>query len=108
MEMVYPIVQNTVGYLINLKLASRMAHARMHIYIVVENGDPYLVAYTTYDAAVAAVKIKHKETLDEDLKYSEEYGESCHEVDVPEAASGETHLYIEKGISIYIYRLPIL
>jgi len=81
---------------------------RMHIYIVVENGDPYLVAYTTYDAAVAAVKIKHKETLDEDLKYSEEYGESCHEVDVPEAASGETHLYIEKGISIYIYRLPIL
>jgi len=78
------------------------------VYIVVENGDPYLVAYTTYDQAVAAVKLKHKETLDEDLKYVEEYGESCHMVDVPESTTRETYLYIEKGISIYIYKLPII
>jgi len=78
------------------------------VYVVVENGDPYLCAYRTYDQAVAAVKTKHKETLDEDLLYFEEYGESCHEVDVPESKSGESYLYIEKGISIYIYKLPIL
>jgi hypothetical protein len=78
------------------------------IYIVVENGDPYPVAYKMYDDAVAAVKLKHKETLDEDLKYSEEYGESCHMVDVPESESGTSYLYIEKGISIYIYKLPIV
>ena len=78
------------------------------VYIVVENGDPYTIAYKTYDQAVAAVKLKHKETLDEDLLYSEEYGESCHEVDVPESTSGISYLYIEKGISIYIYKLPIV
>jgi hypothetical protein len=42
------------------------------------------------------------------LKYSEEYGESCHEVDVPEAKKGPSHLYIEKGIHIEIHKLPIL
>lgn len=86
------------------------------VYIVVENGDPYPIAYKKYDDAVLAVKLKHKETLDEDLKYSEKYGESCHEVDVPESASGISniyiegisYLYIEKGISIYIYKLPIV
>ena len=77
------------------------------VYVTIENGDPYPVAYTTYEQAVAAVKLKHKETLDEDLKYLEEYGESCHEVDVPEAKNGPTYLYIEKGISIYIYKLPV-
>jgi hypothetical protein len=78
------------------------------IYVVIENGDPYPVAYKTYDQAVESVKAKHKETLDEDLKYSEEYGESCHEVDVPEAKKGPSHLYIEKGIYIEIHKLPIL
>ena len=78
------------------------------IYVVIENGDPYPVAYKTYDQAVESVKIKHKETLDEDLKYSEEFGESCHEVDVPEAKKGPSRLYIEKGIHIEIHKLPIL
>jgi hypothetical protein len=78
------------------------------VYVVVENGDPYLCAYKTYDQAVAAVKVKHKATLDEDLLYLQEFGESCHEVDVPESMTGESHLYIEKGISIYIYKLPII
>jgi len=78
------------------------------VYIVVENGDPYPIAYKKYDEAVLAVKLKHKETLDEDLKYHEKYGESCHEVDVPESKSGISYLYIEKGISIYIYKLPIV
>ena len=79
-----------------------------YAYVVVENGDPDPIAYKTYDQAVESVKAKHKETLDEDLKYYEEYGESCHMVDVPEAKEGPSYLYIEKGISIYIYKLPII
>lgn len=78
------------------------------IYIVVENGDPYLSAYTTYDKAVNAVKEKHKETLEEDLKWVGVEGmQSVNVIDVPENKTGPTELYIEKGISIYIYKLPI-
>ena len=80
---------------------------KMLVYIVIENGDPYPDAYKTYNDAVVAVKLKHKETLDEDLKYMEEYGESCHMVDVPEAEEGPSCLYIEKGICIYIYKFLV-
>ena len=75
----------------------------MYIYVVIENGDPYGVAYTTYAAAVAAVKLKHKEAIEEELRWP-----GCNEVDVPEEASGLSRLYIEKGIHIEIHRLPVL
>ena len=32
----------------------------LYIYVVIENGDPYPVAYMNYTAAVDAVKLKHK------------------------------------------------
>lgn len=76
------------------------------VYVVIENGDPYPVAYKRYNEAVAAVKRKHKETLEEDLKYAD-YGESIHEVDVSESKEGYSKLYIEKGIHIEIHKLPI-
>jgi hypothetical protein len=81
----------------------------MHVYVVVENGDPYGVAYTTYAAAVAAVKLKHKEAIEEELRWIEENDghPGCNDVDVPESASGKTYLYIEKGIHIEIHRLPV-
>jgi hypothetical protein len=44
--------------------------------------------------------------LEEDLKYAE-YGESIHEVDVPESKEGYSKLYIEKGIHIEIHKLPL-
>ena len=76
---------------------------------MVENGDPYGVAYTTYDAAVAAVKLKHKEAIEEELRWIEEnHGyPGCNDVDVPESATGLSRLYIEKGIHIEIHRLPV-
>lgn len=79
------------------------------IYVVIENGDPYLVAYKTYADAVAAVKAKHKEEIEEELSWLEENpgDHGCNEVDVPEAASGLSRLYIEKGIHIEIHKLPI-
>jgi len=82
------------------------------IYTVVENGDAYPLAYSTYKQAVNAVKSKHKETLDEEERWSklpENQGEiSCNEIDVPEAKEGLTRLYIEKGIHIEIHRLPVI
>jgi hypothetical protein len=80
----------------------------MDVYIVVENGDPYGVAYTTYAAAVAAVKLKHKEAIEEELRWIEENNDlGCNDVDVPESATGLSRLYIEKGIQIEIHRLPV-
>ncbi len=69
------------------------------VYIVVESGTPYSRAFSSYAAAVAAVKENHAEILAEENE--------CNSVDEPE---GEiyTYLYIEKGIHIYIYRLPVM
>ena len=81
----------------------------MEVYTVVENGDAYPFAFTTYKQAVDAVKRKHKETLDEDKRSNENQDEvSCNEIDVPEAKERITRLYIEKGIHIEIHRLPII
>jgi len=82
------------------------------VYTVVENGDAYPLAYSTYKQAVTAVKTKHKEQLDEDeksLKLPENQGlQSCNEIDVPESKERITRLYIEKGIHIEINRLPVI
>jgi hypothetical protein len=84
----------------------------MEIYTVVENGDAYPLAYSTYKQAVNEVKRKHKEQLDEDeksLKLPENQGlQSCNEIDVPESKERITRLYIEKGIHIEIHRLPVI
>jgi hypothetical protein len=44
----------------------------MEVYTIVENGDAYPLAFTTYKQAVNAVKAKHKERLDEDEERSKE------------------------------------
>lgn len=84
----------------------------MEVYTVVENGDAYPLAYSTYKQAVTAVKRKHKEQLDEDeksLKLPENQGlQSCNEIDVPESKERITRLYIEKGIHIEIHRLHVI
>ena len=78
------------------------------VYIVVENGEPYNIAFTTFDSAAAVVKEKHKDTFTEQIKEANG-GSICTELDVPEnKLSGKTYLYVEKGIHIYIHKLPIL
>jgi hypothetical protein len=82
-----------------------------YIYIIVENGEPYLTTFKNYKSAVISVKEKHKEYLEERIK-------ELHDLDMIESVLAEinvkentetniTLLYIEKGINIYIYRLPI-
>jgi hypothetical protein len=77
----------------------------MDIYLVVENGKPYLKAFRTYAEAVAAVKERHAEALEEDSRASKEFSwPVINTVDSPEG-EGKTYLYIEKGIHIYVYRV---
>jgi len=73
--------------------------------VVVENGEPYLKAFRTYLEAVTAIKERHAEALEEDSRLSNEFSCSLiNTVDSPET-EGNTYLYIEKGIHIYVYRL---
>ena len=78
------------------------------VYVVIENGDPYPFVYRTYKEAVDAVKTRHKECLLRDLKWENVEGmHSVNVIDVPEDKDGPSYLYIEKGVHIYIYNLPI-
>jgi len=78
------------------------------VYVVVENGVPYPVAYASFESAVAVVKEKHKETLEEQMREADG-GSICSDVDVPEnKLTGHTYLYVEKEIHIRIYRLPCM
>ena len=77
------------------------------VYIIIENGEPYSIVYQTFETAVAVVKAKHKETIDWELSEAEGYPISS-DLDTPEdKATGKTYLYVEKGIHIYIYKLPL-
>ena len=78
------------------------------VYIVVENGEPYKVAYATFESASAAVKEKHKEEVEAQLLEAGG-GPICTDLDVPEnKVTGKTYLYVEKEIHIYIHKLPLL
>ena len=78
------------------------------VYIVVENGKPYVIAYTTFESAASAAKKKHKETIEEQMREADG-GLVCSDLDIPEnKITGITYLYVEKGIHIYIHKLPIL
>jgi hypothetical protein len=79
-----------------------------HVYVIIENGEPYLQAYRTYKAAVAAVKEKHKEYIEHYIKELADLHDIEHmlaDINVPEAQC-MTRLYIEKGINIQIHKLP--
>jgi ribonuclease HIII len=78
------------------------------VYVIIENGDPYNAVYQTFESAVAVVKARHKETIDEQLKEADGQYDICSDLDTPEdKVTGKTYLYVEKGINIYIYKLPI-
>ena len=82
-----------------------------YIYIIVENGEPYLKTFKNYKLAVEAVKEKHREYLQEQIKelYHLDMIESVlADINVPEnTETNITNLYIEKGINIRIIKLSI-
>ena len=76
----------------------------MSVYIVIENGIPYLTVFKSFASAAAAVDACYRKTIEEQKK--ESGGEPiCSDIDVPEHVSGITRLYVEKGINIIIYKL---
>ena len=80
------------------------------VYIVVENGEPYVSAYTNYSEAVKAVKYRHKETLEHQIREISELHSIeriLADVNIPENTRGISHLYIEKGINIMIHKLSV-
>ena len=78
------------------------------VYVVVENGQPYKVAYASFESAAAAVKEKHKEEVEAQM-LELGGGPICSDIDVPEdKVTGKTYLYVEKEIHIYIHKLPVL
>jgi len=75
----------------------------MFVYVVIENGDAYPCAYTTYDKAAEAVRAKYKQVIDDDTDgiYS------VNDLFTPESPTGISKMYVEKGIHIEIHRLPV-
>jgi hypothetical protein len=77
-------------------------------YVIIENGNIYHDLYKTYKSAIEAVKKKHKEYLEEQIKelYCLDMIEDVlSNINVPEnTESNMTRLYIEKGINIEIHR----
>ena len=71
------------------------------VYVVIEN---YVnpVVFARFADAKASVLEKYREMLEA------EGWPMASEVNVEESDTGVTYLYIEKGINIYIYRLPII
>lgn len=67
----------------------------MYMYVVIENGDPYPNAYSSFASAIVAVKEKYE-------------GIEVHDLDSSDDTSGKIYVYIEKGIHIYIHKLPVL
>ena len=79
-----------------------------YVYIVVDCGEAFRTAFTTYKSAVNAVKLKYKKELEEQWEEEKEYNLlPISEVNVIENENGTTSLYIEKQIYIVIYKLPI-
>ena len=79
------------------------------VYVVVENGEVYPAVYSTYLLAKTAVMTTHREELEEqEREAAAENLESASDVDVPESSTGVTQLYIEKGIQIFIHKLPVV
>lgn len=78
------------------------------VYIVVENGNPYSVAYKSFESAILAVKAKHAAEINRQLKEAD--GEPIYsDLDAPEdTITGITYLYVEKGINIEVHKLPVL
>lgn len=81
------------------------------VYVVKDNNELYPVAYTTYAAAVEAVREKHAEDIEEFTKMLEDEGlPSESEIDVPEdTEKNKTFIFFEMSKSrIEISRLLIV
>jgi hypothetical protein len=82
------------------------------VYIVIENsadappgGGVFPTTYMTFEEAKASAIGKYQHEIDRQAE--EEDSTARNDVDVPESETGLTSLYIEKGIYLYIHKLPV-
>lgn len=66
------------------------------VYVIIENGELYPAAYKRYSSALRQVYFRYRKQFEENDK-----------IDIPESQSGKTYIYFEKGIHIYIHKLPV-
>jgi hypothetical protein len=81
-----------------------------YVYVVVDNGEAYPLAYKVYKDAVHAVKEKYKNYIEEQIKDIgdlESIEKILADINVHENPLGKSFLYIEKGINIVIHKLTI-
>jgi hypothetical protein len=82
-----------------------------YVYIIVENGKPYPNGYTNYKLALKAVKEKHREYLEDQIKelhHLDLIENVLNDINVVEnIKTGVSMLYIEKGINIEIHKVSI-
>ena len=76
------------------------------VYVVIET-DAHPVVFARFADAKASVLEKYRDILQEEEAEAEGWPMAS-DIGAEESATGVTYLYIEKGINIYIYRLPIL
>jgi hypothetical protein len=75
------------------------------IYVIVEDNEAYPYAYTNYKGALDAVKQKYHDLLNNN---DEDTDNDINEIPEKEdTKSNVTELYIEKGIYINIFKLPV-
>ena len=77
----------------------------MFVYTIIENGEMYLNAFTSYKDALDEVKKKYDDWKDNEeniINVNESYKINKNNKD-----SNITELYIEKGICIFIYKLIV-
>jgi hypothetical protein len=82
------------------------------VYIVIENSDNappgggvFPTTYMTFEEAKASAIGKYQDEIDRQTE--EGHTSARNDVDVSESETGCTTLYIEKGIHIYIHKLPV-
>ena len=73
------------------------------VYVVIEP-EVNPVAYAPFAQAKASVLETNREELEEQAA---DGSPMASDVGAEESATGVTYLYIEKGINIYIHRLPV-
>ena len=80
----------------------------MFVYVVIENGDPYPNAFTSYEKAAEAVRAKFKQEIKNDIYWQGQDGtEPVNDLFTQENQTGVSKMYVEKGIHIEIHRLPV-
>lgn len=78
-----------------------------YVYIVIDSGDVHPSAYTSFEEAKTAVLSKYRNELERQVEEAGDDSPLEGIAEIGESRTGTTELYIERGIFIYIHKLPV-